>query len=1202
LNSYTFHITLYDPVFFGMIFIGLTFALLLAFAGTVNRGANRLLALALVTMTLWMIRILAIDISLNTYLPHWDWLPTQFLLALGPLIYFYVLKITCPQYKFSWRDLLHFSPLLLEQGIFALEISESTRTDAAVYATQAFQQLNPVLQLLIFTSVITYLYKSHKVIQNFYRRLQPVLMDRSLLEFRWLRRLLAATALLWLLWICCAAVDYFGYGNQLGIHVYYPFYIFFAVITVWTAAAAFLRPQAGVTAQTPPSFKPTLSTELREKGARLRRSVEANGYYQDPELSLSSLAEKLGLHPHELSRIINMALKKNFNDFINEYRIRDVISKMQDPAYNHMTLLGIAFEAGFNSQSTFSRIFKQLTGKSPAEFKNSLKKEYPSYNLRSQARFASVISYQQTTPMWAEVKLTSRYMFKNYLKIAWRNIIRNKTFAFINIFGLALGLACSLLIFLWVQDERSINASLVRNKDTYDVYERVYSEGKVEAAPSTPGLLAAELKRNIPDIKYASGFWSAQAIRFSAGEKNIIEKGCFADSDYFKIFNYAFLEGTPETALRLPEDIALSRKMATAFFGSPAAAIGKTIRYNGLADFRVSAVFEDLAANTSEKFDYALNWQFLLRYVGWLTNWINRSPATFVQLQPNTGSAKVELAIKGFIQPYLGTGYGAGFRTELGLQPFDEMYLHSAFKNGVPDGGRIEYVRLFSLIAVFILLIACINFMNLATARSAKRAKEVGIRKTVGAAREWLILQFIGEAILLALLAFLVAVIMLVLVLPVFNEMTGKQIALPVMSGRFWAAAASLALITGLVAGSYPALYLSSLVPLKVLKSTLKFSQGALILRKGLVAFQFVLSIVFIVATIVVTKQVRYLQGKNLGFNKENLVYIPMERGLALQYPLLKQQLTALPGIAAVTYSNQVPTQIGSHVYDLSWEGKDPAARVVAMHNGVGYDYLKTMHLTLLMGRDFSKDFPTDTVGYIINESAWKLTGYKEPIGKPLIYFGHRGKIIGVARDFHFQSLHDPIQPLVLEFMGERITWDGAYAIIKIAPGNTREAIAGMERVCKRLDPAFPFRYSFADEEYQNLYNSERTVSKLSDSFALLAIFISCLGLLGLAMFTAEQRRKEIGIRKVIGAGAGDIIMMLSKDILQLVALSAVIATPIAWLATHNWLQGFAYRTSVDWWIFLLAGLIAMLIALVTVGYQAVKASLANPVKSLRTE
>ena len=793
-------------------------------------------------------------------------------------------------------------------------------------------------------------------------------------------------------------------------------------------------------------------------------------------------------------------------------------------------------------------------------------------------------------------------MLRNYFRTAWRNLVRNKVFSFINVFGLALGMACSLLIFLWVQDECNVNANLAKKKETYGVYERVFSEGKVETAYWTPGLLATELRRKIPGIQYASGFWSAQDIRFSAGEKSIIEKGAFADSDYFKMFNYPLLEGTAAGALQGPRDIALSRKMAEAFFGSPEAAIGKTIRYNNLADLKVSAVFEDVSASSAEQFDYVLNWQYLMQTAGWLTNWINRSPATFIQLQPHTDPATVEAEIKDFIQPYLGVDDGSGFRTELGLQRFDQMYLYSAFKDGVPAGGRIEYVRLFSLIASFILLVACINFMNLATARSAKRAKEVGIRKTIGALRQSLILQFIGEAIWLALLAFLLALVFVVLIMPVFNQVTGKQIVLPVASIRFWVEAALLLLVTGIVAGSYPALYLSSLVPLKVLKGTMTFSRSALFFRKGLVVFQFVLSIVFIVATIIVSRQVRYVREKNLGFDRENLVYVPMERSLAIQYPLLKKQLTDLPGVTSVSYTNQIPTEIGSHVYDLSWEGKDPNEKVVAMHNGVGYDYVKTMHLNMVMGRDFSRNFPTDTVGYVINETALKMIGYKDPIGRLLVYFGHRGKIIGVVKDFNFQSLHDAIRPLVLEFMGERITWDGSYAIIRVTPGQTRQVLAGIENACKALDPAFPFRYTFADEAYQKLYTSEQTVSDLSDSFSVLAIFISCLGLLGLTMFTAEQRKKEIGIRKIIGASAGNIITMLSKDIITLVVLSAVIATPVAWLAMSRWLQNFAYHINIDLWVFLLAGLIAVLIALTTIAFQATKAALANPVKSLRTD
>ncbi|HVW13047.1 MAG TPA: helix-turn-helix domain-containing protein, partial [Mucilaginibacter sp.] len=449
MNSYTFHITLYDVAFFGVLFAGLTFALQLWFAKSINRTANRFLALALVTMILWMMRILFIDIRLQTYLPGWDKAPMEFLLALGPLTYFYVLKITAPEFNLRPKHLLHLGPLLLEQVLFVLEARESVRTGNATYTTHIFQLLNPVLQLLIFISIIVYLYRSDKLIMHFYRRSQPILMDRSLLQFRWLRRLLVATAILWLLWIGYATVDYFGYRNQLGIHAFYPLYIFFAVILIWTAAAAFLRPQAGSAIDQPVPLKPVASAYLRGKGTWLKKTMETNRYYQDPDLSLSALGEKLCVHPHELSRIINTVLKKSFNDFINDYRVRDVISKMQDPAYNRITLLGMALDAGFNSKATFIRAFKQSTGKNPAEYKRDLEKEVSTYHLQPHSRTRQIILASEI-PVWYRGKFNYHFMFRNYLKIAWRNTWRNKFYALINIIGLTVGLTFGLLIMLWV--------------------------------------------------------------------------------------------------------------------------------------------------------------------------------------------------------------------------------------------------------------------------------------------------------------------------------------------------------------------------------------------------------------------------------------------------------------------------------------------------------------------------------------------------------------------------------------------------------------------------------------------------------------------------------------------------------------------------------------------------------------------------------
>lgn len=791
-------------------------------------------------------------------------------------------------------------------------------------------------------------------------------------------------------------------------------------------------------------------------------------------------------------------------------------------------------------------------------------------------------------------------MFRNYFKSAVRNLLRNKTFSVINILGLSLGMTCSLLIFLWVQNERNTD-NFNTNSNIYNVYERVFSEGKIEAGPWAPGLLATELKHNIPEIEYACGFWNSPDEQlFTVGDKNISLKGCHADSDFFKIFNYKIIAGTKSAALTAPDDIAVSRKMAESFFGNAAAAFGKTIRLNNAKVFKISTVFENVPTNASQQFDFVINYKDLLESTTWLNNWIYRAPFTYIQLHPGTDPAAVESKIKNFITPYLNTtNNGAGFRVELGLQRYNEMYLNSTFKNGVPDGGRIEYVRLFSIIAIFILLIACINFMNLATARSVKRAKEVGIRKAVGALRFRLIIQFIGEAILITGIAFAITFLLVTAALPWFNQLTGKQIVLPVSSPGFWFTIAGLVCATGFVAGSYPALFLSSLNPVKVLKGSLKFSPRALLFRKGLVIFQFVISILMITGTIIISQQIHYVQTKNLGFDKENLVYIPFQGDLINKYEVFKQQLLNEPGIQSVTRSTNAPSQINTHEYDLDWEGKNLNEKVVAIHNGIGYGFLKMMNIPILQGRDFSKSFPTDSNGFIINETALKVIGYKDPIGKPLTFFQRKGKIVGVIKDFHLKSLRDPIEPLIL-FLGEKATW--GYTLIKIQPGKTQQAIAGVEKIFKQMEPKFPIRYYFADEQYQKLYNDELTVSKLSDSFSFLAIFISCLGLLGLTMFTVEQRRKEIGVRKVIGAKVTDIVTMISKDIIKLVVLASIIATPLSWLAMDKWLQNFAYRINISLWIFFFSGIIALLIAILTISYQTVKAALANPVKSLRTE
>ena len=558
----------------------------------------------------------------------------------------------------------------------------------------------------------------------------------------------------------------------------------------------------------------------------------------------------------------------------------------------------------------------------------------------------------------------------------------------------------------------------------------------------------------------------------------------------------------------------------------------------------------------------------------------------------------VEKKISRFLDAYNKT-QSASFRIELHMQPFGETYLHTNFVNGYIEGGRIEYVRLFSLVAVFILFIACINFMNLTTARSAKRSKEIGIRKVSGAVRSSLILQFLSEAVFITALSVVFSLVLLYLLLPFFNQLTGKQIVFPFLNFSFWLLLFSLTVITGLIAGFYPALFLSSFKPVQVLKGPVKFRTDSVFLRKGLVVFQFVLSIVLIVGTIYISRQIDYVQHINLGYDRDNLLYIPLEGNLSDKYSLFKEELEQDPSIQGVSRCSDEPTSLGNGTFSVLWDGKDPNSSPMFTTMSVGYDFVRTMNLKLVAGRGLSRSFASDSSGFLVNESALALMKYKDPLGKPLSLWEQKGQIVGLLKDFHFTSLHDPIKPLIIHLDENG---GGGVALVRIKAGRTKSAIGSLEKICKRLNPQFPFSYSFADEQYQKLYKSEEIVSRLSNVFAVLAIFISCMGLLGLAMFTAEQRNKEIGIRKVLGASIGSLFTMLSGEFIVLVGLAILIASPIAWWAMHVWSRDFAYSVKLDWWIFLLAGLVAIFIALLTVSFQSVKAALVKPIESLRAE
>jgi ABC-type antimicrobial peptide transport system permease subunit len=621
--------------------------------------------------------------------------------------------------------------------------------------------------------------------------------------------------------------------------------------------------------------------------------------------------------------------------------------------------------------------------------------------------------------------------------------------------------------------------------------------------------------------------------------------------------------------------------------------IGKTVKVSNTDPFVITGVLQDIPSNSSLQFDWLIPFDYYKKKNDWLNTWGNYSPLMYVQLADGAVLDKVNAKLKGFLQKEKGDQS----KDEVFLQSFRDVHLFGKYTAGKPAGGRIEYVRLFSLIAAFVLLIACINFMNLSTARSTKRMKEVGIRKVVGASRQLIIFQFLGEAFLLTLFSVALSLLAVELSLPAFNTLIGKTLRLDLSDPAFQGALVSIILVTGLVAGSYPAFFLSSFKPVLVLKSMVARSGNAVLLRKGLVVFQFTLSILLIVSTIIVSQQISFIRNKNIGIDKEHLLTVAVEGGLETHADAFKNELSRSPGISGVTGSGNSPIAIYGNSADLDWPGKAPNEVVSISATAVGYDYLKTIGVPLVTGRDFSRTM-ADSNNYVINESAVRLMQLKDPVGQSVSFWNGKGHIIGVVKDFHIQSLHEPITPLILSLQ----PGNASVFLIRTEKGQTQQAIASLRTAFQKYNPDYPFEFHFMDQQYEEAYKSEKEEGHLVRLFAVIAILISCLGLFGLAAFTAEQRTKEIGIRKVLGASVTSITTLLSKEFVRLVGLSILIATPIAWWAANSWLSKFAYRISVGWSVFLLAGALALLIALVTVSFQAIKAALANPIKGLRTE
>ncbi|KAA9345565.1 ABC transporter permease [Adhaeribacter soli] len=787
-------------------------------------------------------------------------------------------------------------------------------------------------------------------------------------------------------------------------------------------------------------------------------------------------------------------------------------------------------------------------------------------------------------------------MLYNYLKIGLRNLMRHKVFSLINIFGLALGMTCCIFILLWVKDELSFDRFHKHTDNLVRIISVQHYPGSDDLiTQSGNGMIAPSMARELPEVERAIRLSWNQEELFSLGEKAFKVDGLYADTTFFEAFTFPLLYGDSKLVLNEPNSVVISDSVALKFFGSTNV-VGKVFKTNNSKSYKVTGVVQKPPKNSTIQFDFVKPYKDYLKENQWLNDWDNYGMRNFLQLKPGTDLAAFNRKVAHYpTQP------GRGKRDiDVFVQPLKDAHLYSDFRPGKTNSGGILYVRLFSAVAGFILLIACINFMNLATARSSKRAKEVGVRKAIGAAKSQIITQFMLESILIAFLALIVAVNLIGLLLPAFNELTQKAVALDLSNPNLILLLVAVALFTGIVSGSYPAFFLSAFNPVAVLKGTAKSGKGAAFFRKGLVVFQFVLSGILIVSTLVVYLQMEFIRSKDIGLNRENVLYVPMEGDLAKNYDVIKQELLQQPAIVSVAGTSQNPIEMGNNTPDVEWEGKDPKADLLIDIMNVDYDVLQTFDIKLKDGRTFSKAFGADTANYLVNEEAIRLMQLKNPVGNWLKVWDVRGSIIGVVKDFQNRKMQQGLKPLVIRLTKNKAYY--SYLFVRTSEGKTSEALKGLEQTLAKHNPAFPFEYKFLDDEFEKMYTSEAIIVKLSNYFATIAIFISCLGLFGLALFTAEQRTKEIGIRKVLGASVSRIVFMLSKDFLKLVLLANIIAWPLSWYLMHKWLEDYAYRTELSWWIFALAAIATMLIALFTVSFQAIKTAIANPVTSLRSE
>lgn len=786
-------------------------------------------------------------------------------------------------------------------------------------------------------------------------------------------------------------------------------------------------------------------------------------------------------------------------------------------------------------------------------------------------------------------------MIKNFFKIAWRNLLRSKGFSFLNITGLAIGMAASSLITIWLLNEVSYDRFHVNAARIFNVYNSDKNDGKIYCWNTTPKVMAQAIRQDYPEVESVVRVNWPQPLLFTTGEKKLKASGHCVDSGFLNMFSFPLLNGNANTVLNTGNSIVITETLAKKLFNSTDV-MGKTVQVDNVDNFTVTGVLKDLPGNSVFDFEYLIPWSYM-RSKGWDDEfWGNNSTNTYVMLKKEASLASIAPKIKTLRSKY----DKESPKMETFLYPLERSYLYGKFDNGVEDGGRIETIRLFAIIAAFIILIACINFMNLSTARSEKRAKEVGIRKVVGAQKASLVGQFLAESVFISAIGGLFAFIIISLTLPSFAELVDKKLSLQIADYRFWLAAVGIILFTGFLAGSYPALYLSGFKPVFVLKGTFKKVQALVTPRKVLVVLQFTFAIMLIISTIIVRQQLKNAQERQTGYSKDNLVYTFLEGDMEKNYNLIKNELLSSGIAASVTKSSAPITEGWSNSWGFEWKGKDPNDKTVLDRYCADDDICKTAGLQIVQGRDIDLDkFPTDSTAIILNEAAVKHMKFAQPLGEIIRDNGIEWHVVGVVKDFILKSPYRPMEPIVIE--GAK-GWFNVIQIKYTTVKSTSENVAATEKILKKYNPNYPFEYTFVDEAYNKKFNNEKRSGKLAGLFAFLTIIISCLGLFGLASYMAETRTKEIGVRKVLGASVLTITKLLSKDFLLLVIIAFVIAAPLSYWGLYTWLQDYPYRISIQWWVFALAAVLAIVIALLTVSYQSVKAALANPVKSLRTE